>query len=125
MKHSPDWCMVCGSRNSISEFPVPYDSPYESKFKCEVCRAVWLYRKYPGEPQVKKLLSMKHHDLDLIKKENRRLRILIAAIIRGHGGRLYVFNRSLQSISFDDSFTTEEDPVNDRILLTYQPRKKP
>ncbi len=55
-----------------------------------------------------------------LRDEIKQLRILIAAIIRGHGGRLYVFNRSFQNIGPRDTFTQEDDPVLDRIVLTFE-----
>lgn len=55
-----------------------------------------------------------------LRDEIKQLRILIAAIIRGHGGRLYVFNRSFELIGPRDTFTTEEDDMNDRIVLTFE-----
>ncbi len=55
-----------------------------------------------------------------LRDEIKQLRILIAAIVRGHGGRLYVFKRSLQNIGPRDTFTQEVDDMNDRIVLTFE-----
>ena len=55
-----------------------------------------------------------------LRDEIKELRILIAAIVRGHGRRLYVFNRTIQSIGPRDTFTIKDDHINDRSMLSYQ-----
>ena len=55
-----------------------------------------------------------------LRDEIKQLRILIAGIIRSQGGRMSVSNRSLQSISHSDTFTTEDDYINDGIILTFE-----
>lgn len=55
-----------------------------------------------------------------LRDEIKQLRILIAAIIRGQGGRMYLFKRTLDSISYNDTFIQEDDPINERIVLTLE-----
>lgn len=55
-----------------------------------------------------------------LRDEIKELRILIAAMVRGQGGRFIVSNRSIQSISHRDTFTQEENKEHDYIILTYQ-----
>ncbi len=55
-----------------------------------------------------------------LRDEIKQLRVLIAAIIRDHGGHMYVSDRSFQFIGPRDSFTTEREEINERIVLTFK-----
>lgn len=55
-----------------------------------------------------------------LRDEIKQLRILLAAIIRGQGGRIYVSQRAFLSINPRDTFTQENDVVNDGIVLTFE-----
>ncbi len=55
-----------------------------------------------------------------LRDEIKQLRLLIAGIIRYHGGRMSVSKRALDSISYRDTFTQEEDRVNRCIVLTFE-----
>jgi len=55
-----------------------------------------------------------------LRDEIKELRILIAAMVRGQGGRFIVSKRSIQSISHRDAFTQEYNPANDSIILTFK-----
>ena len=55
-----------------------------------------------------------------LRDEIKQLRILIAAIVRGSGGRFYLDKKHFKNIKASDTVTQEADNVNDRIILTFE-----
>lgn len=77
-------------------------------------------RKLMDEATTRRVTPAELEENFALRDEIKQLRILVAAIIRDHGGRMYVGDFAFQGIGPRDKFTTEREDINERIVLTFK-----